>query len=130
MFDGTNHSLTSKITFMFTSRRRYKMLNKCILFLAAFLAGAMNGSLAAAENEPSMRDILSIANMTGVCMILQSMSDFQASKKLEGGDRFIDQFWSAEAAKLGKTPEQFVKDCQTSIDGYERLWKLSGEASK
>jgi hypothetical protein len=104
------------------------MLNKSILILAVFFA--MNSSIAVAKNEPSMREVLSVANMTGACMILQSMSDFQASKKLEGGDQFIDKFWSAEAAKFGKTPEQFVKDCQISIDGYEKLWKLSEESKK
>jgi hypothetical protein len=104
------------------------MLNKFTFIPAVFFV--MTSGIAVAKNEPSMREVLSVANMTGVCMILQSMSDFQANKKLEGGDQFIDKFWSAEAAKLGKTPEQFVKDCQASIDGYEKLWKLSEEAGK
>lgn len=77
-----------------------------------------------------MKEVLLVANMTGACIVLQSMTDFQASKKLEGGDQFIDKFWSAEAAKSGKTPEQFVKDCQTAIDGYEKLWKLTGESTQ
>jgi hypothetical protein len=104
------------------------MFHKPILITAVFFA--MHGSVVFAKNEPSMKEVLSVANMTGVCFILQSMSDFQASKKLEGGDQFIDKFWTAEAAKAEKTPEQFVKDCQSAIDGYERLWKLSEESSK
>lgn len=102
------------------------MLNKSLLIPAAFFA--MNSSIAFAKNEPSMREVLSVANMTGVCMVLQSMSDYQATNKLAGGDEFIDKFWTSEAAKLGKKPEQFVKDCQITIDGYEKLWKLSEES--
>lgn|SRR5690606_38548439 len=85
---------------------------------------------AASSNDISMQGVLAIAKQTGACGILQSMSAFQASTKLDGGDAFIVRFWSTEAARLGKSPEQYVKDCQSSIDAYDKLWQLSGELEK
>lgn len=86
---------------------------------------ALGSSNAAATDELSMQDVIAVAKMTGACGILQSMSAFQANTQLEAGDEFLSRFWQSEAARLGKSSEQYLKDCQAAIAAYERLWKLS-----
>lgn len=103
-------------------------MNYKLIIIAATLFSV--GGSATAKDKLSMQHILSIAKMTGACGILQSMSAFQASTKFEGGDQFVERFWNTEAARLGKTPEQYVTDCQASINGYENLWKLAEESGK
>lgn len=89
-----------------------------------------SSSTVVAKDELSMQGILSVAKMTGACGILQAQSAFQASTKLEGGDKFIERFWHTEAARLGKTPDQYITDCQSSINAYEKMWKLSDQSEK
>jgi hypothetical protein len=81
--------------------------------------------VAVAKDELTIQGVLSVAKMTGACGILQAQSAFQASTKLEGGDKFIERFWRTEAARLGKTPDQYLKDCQAAISAYDKMWKLS-----
>ena len=100
--------------------------------LAIVVVGVLGlcSTASTAKDELSMQGILSVAKMTGACGILQSMSAFQASTLLKGGDQFIERFWSTEAARLEKTPAQYIKDCQASINAYEKMWKLAEEPRK
>ncbi|SDW58920.1 hypothetical protein SAMN05421882_101756 [Nitrosomonas communis] len=105
-------------------------MNLRLLTIYAAFWGSLCPSTAIAKEELSMQEILSIAKMTGACGILQAQSAFQVNTKLEGGDKFIERFWSTEAARLGKPPDQYIKDCQASIAAYESMWKLAGEKEK
>jgi hypothetical protein len=105
-------------------------MNLRLLTIYAAFLGFLCANTVAAKDELSMQDILSIAKMTGACGILQAQSAFQANTKLEGGDKFVERFWSTEAARLGKTPDQYLKDCQTSITAYESMWKVSAQKVK
>lgn len=102
---------------------------RLVIICAAFL-GVLCTSIVTAKDELSMQYILSVAKMTGACGILQAQSAFQANTKLEGGDKFVERFWSTEATRLGKTPDQYIKDCQASITAYESMWKFSGQKEK
>jgi len=41
---------------------------------------------------------------------------------LENGDAFIQRFWSTEAARRGKTPEEYIATCNSTISAYDKLW--------
>ncbi len=105
-------------------------MNLRLLTIYAAFLGLACTSIVTAKDKLSMQDILSVAKMTGACGILQAQSAFQANTKLEGGDKFVERFWSTEAARLGKTPDQYIKDCQASITAYESMWKLSNQKEK
>lgn len=80
------------------------------------------------DDSPSIQGMLAISKMAGACGILQQMSAFQAATKLEGGDEFVQRFWSTEAARLGKTPEEYIAGCNSAISAYEKLWEVAGTA--
>ena len=105
-------------------------MNLRLLTICAAFLGVLCASTVTAKDDLSMQDILSVAKMTGACGILQAQSAFQANTKLEGGDKFVERFWSTEAARLGKSPDQYIKDCQVSITAYESMWKLYGQKEK
>lgn len=102
---------------------------KLIMISVAFF-GFLYNSTIAAKDELSIQDMLSVAKLTGACGILQAQSAFQANTKLDGGDKFVERFWSVEAARLGKTPDQYIKDCQASITAYENMWKPMDQKEK
>ena len=105
-------------------------MNLRLLTICAAFLGVLCASTVTAKDDLSMQDILSIAKMTGACGILQAQSAFQANTKLEGGDKFVERFWSTESARLGKNPDQYIKDCQVSINSYESMWNLYGQKEK
>lgn len=76
------------------------------------------------------QEILSIAKFTGACGILSAMSQFQNATQMEGGNEFIQRFWSTEAARLGKTPDQYIADCKKYIIAYQKLWAASSESER
>lgn len=91
---------------------------------SALLCLGLLGS-ANASDEFELQDALSVAKFAGACGILKSMSQFQNATRMEGGSEFIERFWSTESARLGKTPEQYIADCNRFIEAYERLWAAS-----
>ena len=105
-------------------------MNLSLVTIGAAFLGVLCTSTVTAKDELSMQDILSVAKMTGACGILQAQSAFQANTKLEGGDKFVERFWNTESTRLGKTPDQYTKDCQASITAYASMWKLSGQKEK
>jgi hypothetical protein len=102
-------------------------MNLRLVNISAAILGLLCASTGTAKDELLIQDILSVAKMTGACGILQAQSAFQANTKLEGGDKFVERFWSTEATRLGKTSDQYIKDCQASITAYESMWKLAGQ---
>jgi len=61
-----------------------------------------------------------VSKMTGVCGVMFQMADFQNSTQMPGGTNFIARFWKTEFARLGKTQEEFLKECKESISTYDR----------
>lgn len=82
-------------------------------------------SAQAADNTPGAQDVLVLSKMAGVCGVMQQMVAFQQSTKMPGGDEFIARFWRTEFARLGKSQDQFIKECEGSIAAYEKFWNLS-----
>lgn len=74
------------------------------------------------EETFSKQEILSIAKLSGACGVFKQMATFQESTQLEGGSEFAARFLMAEAARLGKSPEEYVKQCNKVTAAYEKLW--------
>lgn len=87
-------------------------------------------SSAIAKEEPPLQQMLSAAEMAGVCILLDAQIGFQAKAKIEGGWAFIQQFWDAEAARVGKTREQYLKDCSASMKAYANIQRMLSDQSK
>lgn len=76
-----------------------------------------------AQNDLSGQEVLAIAKMSGACGILNSMIYFQKTTKIPGSDEFVMRFWSAEAARLGFSMQEYSNHCNQSIAVYDKLWK-------
>jgi len=74
------------------------------------------------DSNPA-QDLMIISKMTGACGVLFQMAEFQKSTKMPGGENFISRFWKTEFARLGKTQEQFLNECQLSISTYDQYMK-------
>lgn len=74
------------------------------------------------EKELSRQELLAIGKLTGACGVFRQMATFQGQTQLEGGDQFAARFLRAEAARLGKTPAQYVEACNKVIATYNELW--------
>lgn len=83
-----------------------------------------------AAEEKTIQDLMLISKFTGVCGVMQQMGAFQSSTKMPGGAQFIERFWKAEFARLGKTQEQFFQECEASIATYTNLWAASETEKK
>ena len=84
-------------------------------------------STAGSEEKLSVREMLSIAKVSGACGIVFQMREFQESTQLEGGQAFVVRFLMAEAARLGQTPQEYIKGCNNATDTYKKLWELFPE---
>ena len=98
-------------------------MKKTKQFLAGLVAIAASSTLVAAD----IQDVLTISKMTGVCGVMQQMAAFQMTTGMDGGAVFIERFWRTEFARLGKSQEQFIKECESSIAIYESLWATSNK---
>lgn len=74
------------------------------------------------EEKLSKQEILSIAKLSGACGVFKQMATFQESTQLVGGNEFAARFLMAEAARLGKSPEEYVNQCNKATAVYEKLW--------
>ena len=48
---------------------------------------------------------------------------------MPGGNKFMHRFWSTEFARLGKTQEQFISECTSSTQIYEKYIEMMEEVS-
>jgi len=101
---------------------RDKENNMTIWKYAVLILALVPAASAKSDGTPSLQGMLAISKMAGACGILQQMSAFQGTTKLENGDAFIQRFWSTEAARLGKTPEEYIATCNSTMSAYEKLW--------
>lgn len=101
---------------------------KRVLFLVVSLV--IFAPAQAANDSPSLQDIILVSKMTGVCGVMQQMAAFQQATKMPGGNEFIARFWRTEFARLAKSQETFLKECEGSISAYGQLLKLSEETGK
>jgi hypothetical protein len=83
----------------------------------------------AEEKQDDMSEIIGmmvVAKATGICGVLSQMINFQETTKMSGGDEFIMRFLNTEAARLGKTVNDYVGDCPVIIEKYNGYMKLLG----
>jgi hypothetical protein len=102
-------------------------MNSKLLMIGAVLISV--GGNAVAKDEAAFQDVLSVAEMAGACFILDAQIGFQQKNKPAGGGVFIQQFWDAEAARLGKTREQYLKDCTAAMKAYTKMRELAGSSA-
>ena len=49
---------------------------------------------------------------------------FQESTKMDGGNEFVVRFWTTEAARLGKTLNEYAAHCVSTVSAYDKLWDM------
>jgi hypothetical protein len=77
-----------------------------------------------------VQDILAVSKFAGACGVMQQMVAFQTTTKMQGGDEFIARFWTTEFARLGKSKEAFIAQCEGSVSAYDKWWAQSEEGRK
>ena len=97
---------------------------KRILLASVILAFTSTGGMAQSKSDTTdtMKTFGVIAKATGMCGVFHQMARFQATTKLDGGDKFILRFISTEAARLGKTTQELLDICVIMPKKYE-AWK-------
>jgi hypothetical protein len=66
--------------------------------------------------------LLATGKLTGACGIMKLQLEFQENTKLDNGYKFIARFWTAEAARLGKTLEKYAADCAVTVNNYDDFY--------
>ena len=99
---------------------KMKYLINLILLLSLF-----STSVQANDNEPLI-EILVVAKSTGMCGSLKQLAAFQESTKMADGDEFILSFFNTEAARLGLTLPEFLKQCEDSLAIYTKTMDSLG----
>lgn len=103
---------------------------KHALALALVFGVAATVSAQAADVGGDLQEILAISKTAGVCGVMQQMVAFQSTTKMPGGDEFIVRFWTTEFARLGKSQEQFIRECELAIARYDAYWKAFDASAK
>ncbi len=95
-----------------------------------FITILVFSSLSKAEDkQDNMNEIISmmvVAKATGMCGVLSQMINFQETTKMPGGDEFIIRFLNTEAARLGKTVNDYVGECPAIVEKYNGYMELLG----
>ncbi|MBO6811717.1 MULTISPECIES: hypothetical protein [Marinobacter] len=89
-------------------------------------------SLSAQESEDGAnlaKRMLVTGKMSGGCGIMQLQIQYQQNTGLEGGTNFIVRFWTAEAARLGMTLDEYAGQCRRVVENYQEFYEMfdSGE---
>ncbi len=75
------------------------------------------------QADEGLVEVLVVSKMTGLCGAMNQQARFQTTTKMEGGDEFVDRFWSVEAARLGMSVPEFLAACTKVIKTYEAYYK-------
>ncbi|WP_373000183.1 hypothetical protein [Marinobacter sp.] len=97
-------------------------MKSLLVFVCLALLPGINFAQESEESEELgnlAQSMLVVGKMTGNCGILHLQIQFQENTKLEGGAKFITRFWTAEAARLGMSLEEFGKQCNEVVDKYD-----------
>ena len=109
-------------------------MTKPTIAAAAFALVAFGSTSAAqgpsTDTSLSLEAMLALGKGTGACGILNLQLDFQRTTKMPGGEDFIVRFWTTEAARLGKTLDQYAEQCVKTVAGYERLAEIAAGVDK
>lgn len=82
-------------------------------------------SATSAQEDISVQALMSVSKMAGACGILDEMIHFQTVTKMPGGDDFVPRFWTAEAARLGMSIQQYSEQCDQTLQAYGKFWEAS-----
>ncbi len=74
------------------------------------------------ETSKLIDELLSTGKLHGLCGSLYQQNIFQKSTKMQGGDEFMQRFWTAEAARLGMTIKEFVESCDFISKKYNKFY--------
>lgn len=74
------------------------------------------------------RSLLVTGKMSGGCGIMKLQIQFQENTGLEGGTNFIARFWTAEAARLGMTLEEYAEQCHKVVGSYREFYNMLAPA--
>ncbi|KZN61527.1 hypothetical protein [Pseudoalteromonas luteoviolacea] len=103
-------------------KRVKQNLKLSVILLSTISFGAYSSN----DDTAPLIEMLIIDKHTGACGMIQQMASFQSSTKMEGGAEFIQRFVNTEAARLGKTSNEFIKECEESIARYSGTMKALG----
>ena len=92
-------------------------------YIGIFIVTGQIFCSAHANENDAVIDMLIAAKATGMCGTFKQLSAFQESTKMPGGDDFLVRFLNTEAARLGKTLPQFLKECQTAVEYYTTIMR-------
>lgn len=100
-------------------------MRKFFLILTAVLAWP-----ASAGDASIVQDMALASKFAGVCGVMQQMATFQKSTQMPGGDQFIERFWKTEFARLGKSQETFLRECEGAIAIYDKIMAAQNAPKK
>jgi hypothetical protein len=105
---------------------REKSLKLLLAIVCLALLLSINFAQGAEESEELgnlAQGMLVVGKMTGSCGILNLQIQFQENTEIAGGVKFISRFWTAEAARLGMTLEEFGQQCNEVVSKYETYFE-------
>lgn len=86
---------------------------------------------AGAESDDfDLAGIMATSKFTGGCGILSQMARFQETTEMDGGDEFILRFMNTEAARLGKTLEEYMQQCASQTEIYKAWYEFAVEMAE
>ena len=76
---------------------------------------------ALAADKPSLKELLTVANLAGSCEAMQKMVEVQKEIRLPDGFEFVTRFWQIRAADLGISVGQLTNRCKDINERYDQL---------
>ncbi len=86
-----------------------------LLILALIITPAI------AADNPSIKEMLTVANLAGSCETMQKMVEVQKEIQLPDGVEFVTRFWQIRAADLGVTVGQLTNRCKDINKRYDQI---------
>lgn len=81
------------------------------------------------ETASDIYPMLLTAKLAGACGALKQLAYFQETTQMPNGTEFIERYFNFEAARLGKTLEEYLIGCQSTANKYGKLSELFKELS-
>ena len=76
---------------------------------------------AIAADKPSLRELLTVANLAGSCETMEKMVEVQNEIQLPDGVEFVTRFWQFRAADLGVSVGELTQKCKDINERYDQL---------
>ena len=76
---------------------------------------------AIAADKPSLKEMLTVANLAGSCEAMQKMVEVQTEIQLPDGVEFVARFWQIRGAELGISVGQLTQRCKDINERYDQI---------